>query len=169
MLFSSWNINDSGRTRTQESCLFEQLGNMPDLVNAAKIDHWNSESDVQVIVAESSIFCNYMYFWQSQLAEIMMMMTKPSGGPIRQRGCREWRTQCSLQLWAECSGSGRGLISYCGQQWTRGGRRAGVVRIMCTHQCTEKHVQTINQASLSTLKRGPTEHDINGWMLLSNQ
>ena len=42
---------------------------------------------MQVIVAESTDnFCNYIYFLQSKLGEMMMMMTKPSGGPIRQRG-----------------------------------------------------------------------------------
>ena len=152
MLFSSWNINDSGRTRTQESCLFEQLGNMPDLVNAAKIDHWNSESDVQVFVAESSIFCNYVFLtitarWDNDDCDKTLGRSDKT-----ERGAGSGQgTQCSLQLWAECSGSGRGLISYCGQQWTRGGRRAGVVRIMCTVQCTEKHVQTVNQASFHFL------------------
>ena len=146
MLFSSWNINDSGRTRTQESCLFEQLGNMPDLVNAAKIDHWNSESDVQVFVAESSIFCNY--FWQSQLGEIMMMMTKPSGGPIRQRGVQgvtdpvfncEPSARAQAGAWflivannEPGEGGGQGLLGSC-------------------VQCSVQRKKTINLASLHSL------------------
>ena len=41
---------------------------------------------MQVIVAESTDnFCNYIYFLQSKLGEMMMMMTKPSGGPIKDR------------------------------------------------------------------------------------
>ena len=46
------NINDIRRTQHSDyGCL--NSWEMPDLVNAAKIDHWNSESDLQVIVAEN--------------------------------------------------------------------------------------------------------------------